>query len=461
LFDEDRLVGGTPVPGVGWIFTPRRPVRGPLTPGSSGAGRRGGRNAAERAQKDVGDESSDSDLVASKASNAKKGEKVDRAKRAKKVAVSAGGEVSAESIGSASSTDVAPKSRRRGSGRSKGSDRSVEAAIAQATEEALGPGETEKKKGTKRRGDGGAAPEAVNDPLPFITFASEHPVGSQLEGTVVSFTSHGAMAQVEDMLCYVPLAGLGDPPPRRARDVVKLGESRVFELVALDPARRGAQLALPDIVATHGQVAEGAEEAASEVRSRRKRSPAAKGEKTSEVSAAKADPSKKDEAKEVAAGPNAEPSDKGVRTRKTASARAAAKALPSDKTATAKKVAPRKPSLVSDKSVSARKAAPKKATPATKAATKPTVAKKKAALTKKAANKKTAPAKTAAPAKTVSSRKKAAATKKAATTKKAPAPKTAKTAKTAKSAKTAAPARTKSSNSSTTNRRSSGRPQGR
>src|SRR5579862_6162664 len=29
LFDEGRLVGGKPVPGVGWIFTPRRPVRGP------------------------------------------------------------------------------------------------------------------------------------------------------------------------------------------------------------------------------------------------------------------------------------------------------------------------------------------------------------------------------------------------------------------------------------------------
>src|SRR6059036_437017 len=29
LFDNGRLVGGKPVPGVGWIFTPRTPVRGP------------------------------------------------------------------------------------------------------------------------------------------------------------------------------------------------------------------------------------------------------------------------------------------------------------------------------------------------------------------------------------------------------------------------------------------------
>jgi hypothetical protein len=29
LFDEGRLIGGKPVPGIGWIFTPRSPVRGP------------------------------------------------------------------------------------------------------------------------------------------------------------------------------------------------------------------------------------------------------------------------------------------------------------------------------------------------------------------------------------------------------------------------------------------------
>src|SRR3954468_13155071 len=29
LFEEGRLIGGKPVPGVGWVFTPRTPVRGP------------------------------------------------------------------------------------------------------------------------------------------------------------------------------------------------------------------------------------------------------------------------------------------------------------------------------------------------------------------------------------------------------------------------------------------------
>ena len=36
LFEEDRLIGGKPVPGVGWVFVPRVPVRGPR----SGRGRK-------------------------------------------------------------------------------------------------------------------------------------------------------------------------------------------------------------------------------------------------------------------------------------------------------------------------------------------------------------------------------------------------------------------------------------
>src|ERR1700728_4976739 len=55
LFDEDRLVGGTPVPGVGWIFTPRRPVRGPLTPAVAGIGRRSSRERPGTAKSDGGD----------------------------------------------------------------------------------------------------------------------------------------------------------------------------------------------------------------------------------------------------------------------------------------------------------------------------------------------------------------------------------------------------------------------
>jgi Zc3h12a-like Ribonuclease NYN domain len=44
LFDEGRLIGGKPVPGVGWVFVPRSPVRGP-------ASRRSMRDAKQREER--------------------------------------------------------------------------------------------------------------------------------------------------------------------------------------------------------------------------------------------------------------------------------------------------------------------------------------------------------------------------------------------------------------------------
>ncbi|HPG13797.1 MAG TPA: hypothetical protein PK434_03875, partial [Microthrixaceae bacterium] len=43
LFEEDRLWGGKPVPGVGWVFVPRVPVKGPTS-------RRSYRDAKKKAE---------------------------------------------------------------------------------------------------------------------------------------------------------------------------------------------------------------------------------------------------------------------------------------------------------------------------------------------------------------------------------------------------------------------------
>ena len=95
-------------------------------------------------------------------------------------------------------------------------------------------------------------PLAVNDPLAFISFIAEHSLGKELEGEVEGYTSHGAVVRVGDMLCYVPLANLGHPPPRSAREVLKRHERATFVLTALDPQRRGAELALPGIARVSG-----------------------------------------------------------------------------------------------------------------------------------------------------------------------------------------------------------------
>jgi hypothetical protein len=49
--------------------------------------------------------------------------------------------------------------------------------------------------------------------------------------------------------CYIPLSAMGDPPPVKARQVLKKGEVRQFVLAGLDPPRRVAELAIPAPVA--------------------------------------------------------------------------------------------------------------------------------------------------------------------------------------------------------------------
>jgi hypothetical protein len=205
LFDRGRLLGATPVPGIGWIFSPRQPVRGP----------RSHQAVRETAQ-------------------------------AKKLVTKA--------IAVATKEVVTPAGRSPGSGSAGG-------------------------RSPRRRSDGGAEPEraaagtqdggkptplAVNDPLAFISFIAEHRLGEQVEGEVESYTSHGAVIRVGEMRCYVPLANLGDPAPRSAREVLKRHQRADFVLTALDPQRRGAELALPGIAYVSGHPRE--ETVAAEVR---------------------------------------------------------------------------------------------------------------------------------------------------------------------------------------------------
>jgi ribosomal protein S1 len=80
--------------------------------------------------------------------------------------------------------------------------------------------------------------------LPFIEFVGSHPVGSAVTAEVERFSSHGAYVRVDDLLCYVPLKSMADPAPRRARDVLTIGEAREFIVQRFDPPHRGVDLAL-------------------------------------------------------------------------------------------------------------------------------------------------------------------------------------------------------------------------
>jgi hypothetical protein len=274
LFDDGRLIGGKPVPGVGWIFTPRLPIRGPKSRAAT---------ADARAKRDP------SSAPAKAAELAKAAKKA--AKKGSKARKSAPKHAAPAVDTSWPITPAAPPP-----GRAKLSP-VFSSAVDEAVEEALHPPEPEKsrnaakknatsrkaapekkaraKKDTPTRGAAGgkesranaesssgsghdarrqqkqrpAPPPAVNEPLTFINFVAAFPVGSTVQGEVVSFTSHGAMVDVPmpgggELHCYIPLSAMGTPPPTKARQVLKKGEVRSFVLAGLDPPRRVAELAI-------------------------------------------------------------------------------------------------------------------------------------------------------------------------------------------------------------------------
>ena len=58
-----------------------------------------------------------------------------------------------------------------------------------------------------------------------------------------SFSSHGAYAMVGDVRCYVPLKAMGDPAPRRARDVLShRRDADRSPSTSIDAPRRGIDL---------------------------------------------------------------------------------------------------------------------------------------------------------------------------------------------------------------------------
>ena len=281
LFDDGRLIGGKPVPGVGWVFTPRTPVRGPKSRAVTSRSRRDARAEAgegepgDEAAPDAGADDGDGQGRTAKASKAGKAAKPGKTATSGKAAKSgkAGNASKATKAGKdakgskdakdAKPTKAAKAAKGTGTTKAARSTKAAKAAkVAKPTEEARPAKAARSTKaaraaasvsgepdGDTRSGRNGREAPALNEPLAFLTFVAEHPVGSTFEGTVVSFTSHGAHVDVGDMRCHVPLRGLARPPAVKARDVLAKGETREFVLVSLDAARRRAELALPGLEA--------------------------------------------------------------------------------------------------------------------------------------------------------------------------------------------------------------------
>ena len=212
LFERGRLIGGKPVPHVGWVFMERAPVRGPTSRRSVSEARKVAK-AADKVPKiptEVADAAEAADTAGTAAGNGS-------------------GEAEAK-----------PTRRRR-------SSKPAKAAAAAVVEAAPEPS-TDGPDDALAKGGSGRSVEPYNEAMPFIEFVGEYPVGSEVEATIERFSSHGAYVLVGDARAYVPLRNLADPAPRSAKEMLRVGETRRFVVVTIDPPRRGIDLALPGIV---------------------------------------------------------------------------------------------------------------------------------------------------------------------------------------------------------------------
>jgi hypothetical protein len=354
LFDEGRLIGGKPVPHVGWVWVARTPVRGPVSrkatrgsgsSSSSGGGRsRGGRGRTKQDENHarVGSVEANEPMPVPKAP---------------------------------------PPSHKKAAARQSEPKAAVNAA--------------------PRGGD------PVNELLPFLEFVEHHPVGTSINGTVDAYSSHGAYITITGtgVRGYVPLRMMAVPTPRSAKSMMKIDSSVTLVVVSFNGARRSIDCAVPAMaersIAAEAAAADENDETTGGVMVERHAS-AVKKAAVKKAAVKKAAVKEQVPAKAVAKKTTKAPA-KTTAAKQVAAKTAPTKTAPT-KTAPTKKAAVRKVSVekapvkkVAAKKVAAKKIAAKKApikkTPVKQPATKKPAVKKSAV--KKSAVKKSAVKKSA------------------------------------------------------------------
>ncbi len=201
LFDEGRLVGGKPVPHIGWVFVNRLPVRGPTSRKSVNEAKRGRVPKVAKASPEA---SQPMPIPAAPPPGA-----------------------------------TAPKATR---GRDGAKQASVAAATADRASDAK---QTDDAKSSDPRAEPTPRSTGTNDLLAFLTFVEHHKPGSSVNAIVENYSSHGAYVRIGDVKGYVPLSLMSDPPPRSAREFMKIGESITLVVESFAPSRRSIDLAIP------------------------------------------------------------------------------------------------------------------------------------------------------------------------------------------------------------------------
>jgi Zc3h12a-like Ribonuclease NYN domain len=304
LFTQGRLIGGKPVPHIGWVFVERTPVRGPVS------------------------------KKAMRAHDAAKRGAVALPKKASKEASAPMPVPKAPPPGGRLATKSPEKAQ------DKRQDRVQPKTVA-----AKAPAGRQEES------------RSVNDVLVFLSFVEKHPVGSKVKGIVDSYSAHGAYIALGEVKAYAPLRLLGNPPPRSARDSVKIGDSISLVVAGYTPSRRSVEVGVPEAVKIEKAPVATKKAAKPRVEPAPKTA-TPKTATTKTVAAKKAAPAKKTAAPAKKVAPAKVAAAKKVTSAKAATAKTAAAKTTATKKPVEKKPAAKKPAekKVSEKKVSEKKA---------------------------------------------------------------------------------------------------------
>ena len=191
LFEQGRLIGGKPVPHVGWVFVDRLPVRVK----TDAPPRRGIPN---------------------------KTAPIPRPTSRPPGRPTVKDALSARPAPTPARPTAAPAPRTSG------------ASVRPTSSSKASPVSTSKA----------SAQSAVNSVEQFEAFAAKHAVGARVKGVVESFASHGAYVRIGDVAGYLPVRLMKSPAPRTPREHVKIGDALTLSVSDFNQSRRSIEVSL-------------------------------------------------------------------------------------------------------------------------------------------------------------------------------------------------------------------------
>ncbi|MHB1089631.1 MAG: NYN domain-containing protein [Ilumatobacteraceae bacterium] len=229
LFDPGRLIGGKPVPLVGWVFIERLPVRVSANRDSASIGRK---SAATKIKKASREAQRPMPIPKSPPPGARVAPKMKLPTPAIKVTTTAKHLVSKQLVSKHTAAKQAT---------SKQTTPKLHLVKQQAPKQQAPKPQIPKQN---------AKASAINELAPFLDFVEHHPVGSKVKGVVDTYSAHGVYVRIGDIRGYLPLQLMANPVPRSAREHVTLGQQVSLVVASFTPSRRSIEVGIVGVVSS-------------------------------------------------------------------------------------------------------------------------------------------------------------------------------------------------------------------